>query len=148
MERRAYELSSGSPLRVPDPDSLHPSNFRVRPPKHPDAFEPSPQLSPFGGFPVGTGAGGQEKQPGMGSLEGFNEQRAENEPAGASFRVRQWIGGDAAQAVSPVQTPNWLGGLTLGPAIPRWEEQPERQADNRSIAPSPDTTVSPTASSY
>jgi hypothetical protein len=150
MERLAYQeiQKMDHPLNVPNPDSIHPTRFPVRAPKHPYAVEPSPQLTPFDGFPVGTGVGGQERRAGMGSLVGFGEQIEVNEPAGAKHRITQFVDGDASQAVVPAQAPNWLGGHVMGPAVPRWEEQPEMALDKNSIAPRPDMTVSPAASSY
>jgi hypothetical protein len=150
MERRAYQeiQKLDHPMNVPDPDSVHPTRFPVNRHHAPADVEPRPQLTPFDGFPLGTGVGGQERRPGMGSLAGFGEQAHANEPAGAKHRITQFTDGDAAQAVVPAQAPNWLGGHVMGPAVPRWEEQPQMALDHNSIAPRPDMTVSPAASSY
>jgi len=147
MERKAYELSKDSPLRAVDPDSLQRTSAGVCTPHSPVAIEPGPQMNPLGGFPMGTGVGGQSGKPGMGRTGGFQEQVHANEVDGAKHQVQQFIGGNEADALSPDQTPRWLQGKTLGPAVPRWEEQPERSTSLNSIAPSP-KLVSPTASSY
>lgn len=151
QQQKAYELGCESaPLRVPDPASIRTQPPKANPrPLAPTNVEMEPQPNvldkPFANQPGSTNASGGERVRGAGGSGGFQAAIAANETSGPSYKIAEFIP-NPPEATS---SPSWLAGQVLGPAVPRWEEQPERGADAKLVTNLKNLpTVSPTASSY